>query len=200
MVLMISSVPADPATRDVLSNYAPAFMEGSWTALGNAGGFSGAGIWRSELADGGEFCLRRWPTGKMNEDRLSVIHHAIAVLGALPFVPKIIPTNSGDTWVNDGEVLWEITTWMPGRADFHSRPTDARLYAAMRALAAMHERLKPPRESLAPCPAVNRILRALGNWRSLLHSGWKPDFRTAATRADSRAGPPGLGGNLRRHL
>ncbi len=47
----------------------------------------------------------------------------------------------------------------------------------MRSLAMIHDQLKPPREILAPAPAVTRILRALRNWRILLNSGWKPDFK-----------------------
>jgi thiamine kinase-like enzyme len=174
---MTVSIPADSSAQGALAHYGRRFAESSWTALGNAGGFSGAQIWRGEIAGGDRYCLRAWPSGKMTEERLPIIHQAMAALGSLTFVPDLVRTTKGVTWVSSGENLWEITDWMPGKSDFHANQNNARLFAAMRALAMMHEKLKPTREVVAPAPAVKRILRALRNWRELLQSGWKPNFK-----------------------
>jgi len=174
---MIVSIPADSAAQDALAHYGRPFAEASWTALGNAGGFSGAQIWRGQIPGGDRYCLRAWPSGKMTEERLPIIHQAMAALGTLPFVPDLVRTKAGVTWISSGDNLWEMTDWMPGKADFNSHPTNSRLFAAMRSLAMIHEQLKPARATLAPAPAVVRILRALRNWRNLLNSGWKPDFK-----------------------
>ncbi|MCE9530003.1 MAG: phosphotransferase [Planctomycetes bacterium] len=172
---MILSAPIDPIARSVLEFYPPEAAESSWAALGNAGGFSGARLWRGETADGRQLCLRAWPFARMKEDRLNRIHRAIAACH-LPFVPELIETTEGNTWLHAKDVFWEMTTWLPGQADFHKEPSDARLFAAMRAVAAIHRRWTLREPLVAPCPAVRRILRALREWRNLLQSGWRPDF------------------------
>lgn len=45
---------------------------------------------------------------------------------------------SGGTFTSDGRRLWELAQWMPGVADYHQAPTDARLSSAMKALASLH--------------------------------------------------------------
>jgi len=173
----MTGFPFDNTARAVVAEYA---LDGpvSWTTLGNAGGFSGARLWRGQRHDGTRLCLREWPNQRTTEDRLMTIHRAMRVLARLPFVPKLCETRDGSTWVDvAGESLWEMTTWMPGVADFNDNPNDARLFAAMRALAQMHERMRAAKPVTGPCPAVKRILRAMRGWRDLLQSGWKPDFR-----------------------
>ncbi len=166
----------DPAAREVLGSYAPEVAEARWTSLGNAGGFSGARLWRGQTADGQSLCLRAWPVGRTREDRLRIIHQAQRYCD-LPIVPRLHPTRTGGTYVQRGEQFWEVSDWMPGRADFHLQPSDARLFAAMRALSAVHECLQPSPPREAPCPAVGRIITAFRAWRELVASGWKPDFR-----------------------
>jgi Ser/Thr protein kinase RdoA (MazF antagonist) len=166
----------DRIARDVIAHYPPALVAASWTPLGNAGGFSGARIWRGELADQRCFCLRAWPFGRISEGQLRGIHSAIAAC-RLPIVPELVPLwGSQETLVHCGGQLWEITSWMPGTADFRERPSDARLFAAVRALAQIHLHWKPSRPRFEPCPAVGRIVRALEQWRALVQTGWKPDF------------------------
>ena len=170
----------DAAAREVLGFYPAHVRSAAWTPLGNAGGFSGARLWRGE-SPAGRFCLRAWPEGHMTAAQLRPIHDlmnaARSSAVSLSFVPRLQTTSFGTTWVEEAGRLWEVTDWMPGRADFHDRPTDDRLRAAVRALAKLHEawaaRSTPP----APCPAVQRRMRALADWRALLASGWRPDFR-----------------------
>lgn len=172
---MIKTSPKDTAPRSVLKEYAPEVGNAVWKPLGNAGGFSGARIWRGETDKGRSLCLRAWPYGKTREDHLQLIHQA-QDLCDLPFVPKVWRTRVGDTYVRHNEQFYEVSDWVPGKAGFHQEPTDERLFAAMRALAAVHQRLQLPQPREEPCPAVGRIITAFRAWRELVQTGWKPDF------------------------
>jgi Ser/Thr protein kinase RdoA (MazF antagonist) len=110
------------------------------TALGSAGGFSGAAFWRVETP-AGTFCLRRWPPEHPSPERLRTIHDVLRHVfdAGVTQVPVPLRTRDGGTFVCDGGCLWELAPWMPGTADFHSRPTRERLAAAMRLLARFHK-------------------------------------------------------------
>jgi Ser/Thr protein kinase RdoA (MazF antagonist) len=147
------------------------------TNLGNHGGFSGARLWRVESA-AALLCLRAWPPGDPTPARLGIIHEWMrsARDAGLSFVPAVLPTVGAATWVEHLGRLWELTTWMPGRADFRERPSRARLEVACTALAQLHtvwgRKPSPP----APCPAVLRRLARAREWLALLQSGWQPSF------------------------
>jgi homoserine kinase type II len=94
----------------------------------------------------------------------------------LTFVPVVVRAASGRTWVERGGRLWDLTTWMPGTADFHARPTPARLVAACTALARLHLAWAKESQPPGPCPAVWRRLQGAREWAGLLTSGWRPDF------------------------
>jgi Ser/Thr protein kinase RdoA (MazF antagonist) len=173
----------DRAAREVLARY-PAFLRQSPPLpLGNRGGFSGARLWRIE-AGVGAFCLRAWPPHETPQ-RAHYRHALTARARAhgLHFVPAVLPTLDGGTAVEHAGRLWEVEEWLPGRADYHERPSRVRLEEACRALARLHgawEGLAEP--APAPCPAVARRLECLREWRELLGTGWHP--LTAADRAD----------------
>lgn len=124
-------------------------------------GFSGADVFRI-TTDAGSCALRRWP--QADPDRLTWIH-ACQTLAArsCDFVPRLMPTASGGTWVRHQERLWELATWQPGLADFHQRPTPARLVAAMRGLARLHAAWSVPTDA-GPCPAACRRRARLLDW------------------------------------
>jgi homoserine kinase type II len=184
-----STTPFDPpsvldrATREVLARY-PAFLRQSPPLpLGNRGGFSGAWLWRIE-AGVGAFCLRAWPP---HETLPRVLYrHALTARArshGLHFVPAVLPTSGGASAVEHAGRLWEVAEWLPGRADYHERPSRPRLEEACRALARLHgawEGLAEP--APAPCPAVARRLECLREWRELLCTGWHP--LTSADRTD----------------
>ena len=111
----------------------------STTALGSAGGFSGAAFWRVETP-AGAFCLRRWPPEHPSPERLRTIHEVLRHVfdAGVTQVPVPLRSRDGGTFVRDGGCLWELAPWMPGTADFRSRPTRERLAAAMRLLARFH--------------------------------------------------------------
>jgi Ser/Thr protein kinase RdoA (MazF antagonist) len=79
----------------------------------------------------------------MPADRLGLAHVVQSVLAAHgPFVvPVLLKSKSGLTLTRVDGREWELATWRPGRADFHDRPTPARLVAAMRMLGQIHRTL-----------------------------------------------------------
>lgn len=151
--------------------------KGGPVALGNRGGFSGARLWRIDGA-AGAYCLRAWPSGDPAPQRLHWIHGLMkAARGAdLEFVPAIAATEDGRSWVTHAGRLWDLTSWMPGRADFQEHPTPARLEAACTTLARLHGIWFSIADQVGPCPAVKRRLEIARNWIGLIRSGWQPPF------------------------
>jgi Ser/Thr protein kinase RdoA (MazF antagonist) len=144
--------------------------------LENCGGFSGARIWRGQSLTGG-FCLKAWPES-MCSRTLQQIHALMdrARQAGLDFVPGVERTLTGESTVEHAQRVWDVTTWMPGQADFHARPTAARLANACTALARLHEVWAGAFTANGPCPAVQRRLHRLGEWSALVESGWRPEF------------------------
>jgi Ser/Thr protein kinase RdoA (MazF antagonist) len=154
-------------------------------ALGNHGGFSGARVWRV-TAPNGDWCLKAWPPGFSMTDQLTVIHRLMrrGREAGLAFVPELRDAPPGESsGVEAAGRCWDLTTWLSGRADFHDRPTAARMEAACTALARLHHAWRPARANQAVCPAVERRLRAAAEWDALVRSGWQPDFATVADAA-----------------
>src|SRR5581483_2504091 len=124
---------------DVLAQYPATLCNWKVTPLGSHGGFSGARLWRVDgLA--GAFCLKGWPTSVVDRQRLAEVHRLMLVAGdrGLAFVPHVVPTRTGKTFVREAGRFWDVTTWLPGHADFRERPETPRLAAACRALAQLH--------------------------------------------------------------
>ena len=108
-------------------------------SLGVQGGLSGAVIWRVSMADR-QLCLRRWPQAHPTMDGLLAIHGLLRHVGQQGncLVPVPLPTREGETFFVNEDHLWELTPWMPGKADFCSEPSSAKLTGAMHALANFH--------------------------------------------------------------
>jgi len=127
-------------------------------ALGAAGGFSGAQFWRLHT-DEGPYCLRRWPPEHPNRERLEFIQ---AVLWQVHqegcyFVPLPLESDTGAGYVFDAGHYWEITPWMPGKADYHHAPTNEKLTNALAALAQFHraaESFPVAQQAAAPSPGL----------------------------------------------
>jgi Ser/Thr protein kinase RdoA (MazF antagonist) len=158
----------------VLAHYPPFCRQGPLTPLGNGGGFSGAFLWRIDNS-AGPLCLRAWPPHE-TWARLRFRHHLmlLARQHGLGFVPALFATCDRATGVEYGGRLWELTEWLPGRADFHERPSQARLEAAGTALAQLHTIWRDIPHEASGCPAVQRRLEFLDEWHRLLRSGWRP--------------------------
>src|SRR4051794_21781745 len=123
--------------HDVLRHY-PALLHGTLDFLGNHGGFSGAHLWRLSTA-AGTFCLKAWPPAWRSEHDLAWIHALMARAASCSWIPRILPSSAGGSFVAQHGRLWEMATWMPGHAQFSQAPSLARLQAACVALAQLHQ-------------------------------------------------------------
>jgi Ser/Thr protein kinase RdoA (MazF antagonist) len=112
-------------------------------AIGSAGGFSGAKLWRLNSPTG-KLCLRRWPPEHPDKARLKWIHAVVAHVGntGCSLLPAPRRTQSGRTFCEYEGYLWELTPWLRGTADFWSDPRPEKLAAAMKALAEFHRAAK----------------------------------------------------------
>jgi Ser/Thr protein kinase RdoA (MazF antagonist) len=140
-----------------------------------AGGFSSARIWRLTMRDGREFCLKSHPPAADPNWLEQVIHPwmRIAHDAGLDFVPQVERTKNGRTVTEHAGRPWELSEWMPGRADFHANPTDERLVDAVQAVARIHDAWRG-RPASGPCPAIERRWKALLDWKALVNTGWRP--------------------------
>ena len=107
--------------------------------LHGAGGFSGARLWRLETPRG-PLCLRRWPPGHPNSERLEFIQAVLWHVDQEGFhaIPLPLETQHCHGYVLFDGHLWELTPWLPGAADYRQRPSRAKLENALAALAAFH--------------------------------------------------------------
>jgi thiamine kinase-like enzyme len=163
------------AASDVLACYAA--PELSRAALGNAGGFSGARLWRVAAADG-DWCLKAWPADAMSAPRLAQIHAWMSAAreAGLDFVPTVRIARDGVSALELAGRVWDMCEWMPGRAHVPATVKREHVSAAAEALARLHGvwfRLESRR---GPCTAIARRLRRIAEWTEAVASGWRPDF------------------------
>jgi len=132
-------VETNEAIQTVLSAYSPIFELRAAEALGNAGGFSGAALWRV-VTPAGVFALRRWPIGNPTPEQLREMHDVLekVVMAGVNYVPLPVKSASGASYVSVESRLWQLEPWLPGKADFWQNPSSARLQAAMEGLARFH--------------------------------------------------------------
>lgn len=170
----------DVRQREVLSAFGVMPSACTITALGGAGGFSGARLWRIQTAEQ-TYCLRRWPA-EQDTTRLRFVHGVLEFAGMqLDFVPRLQRTAAGETIVEVSSQAWELATWLPGEANFHQHPTAARLAAAMTALARLHvawEYFPTRMTGLAASPGINERLTRLAEIEQTL-----PAIEAALPRA-----------------
>ena len=108
--------------------------------LANAGGFSGSQLWRIER-EAGDLCLRRWPKEHPSADQLWFIHNVLRTLGESELGCIPVPMwnkTKGKSFILHDEHFWELTPWLPGRADFQETPSRDRLANAMKTVARIH--------------------------------------------------------------
>jgi Ser/Thr protein kinase RdoA (MazF antagonist) len=147
-------------------------------ALGGHSGFSGAELWRVKTP-GGNWCLKAWPTSFQVEQ----LRHAHWLMrqgraAGLEYVPAPHDSSDGSGCVTTTGHIWDLTSWQPGRADFHSHPSPSRLEAACAALGDLHRAWRPVRPGRGLLPAVRRRLAAIDQWQTLVRSGWQPEFNS----------------------
>lgn len=181
MPLQTLPLPFDVAAQRVLAQY-PQPSRAAPIALGNLGGFSGAKLWRVP-GEERDYCLRVWPEGGPGEQDLEVIHSLMRTARehGLSCVPEVFANRAGKTWCAWPQ-LWELTEWLPGRADFHEHPTPERMAAACTTLARLHLAWA---EGGPSNPGRSHGLLHRGTltyeWFKLLESGWQPAFQPDST-------------------
>jgi Ser/Thr protein kinase RdoA (MazF antagonist) len=110
-------------------------------SLGGAGGFSGAKFWRL-ATQRGVLCLRSWPpqADPAWPARLKWIDAVLEHVARHGFsiVPAPIRTRRGSSFVEHDQRLWELSPWLPGRADYFPLRRTEKLQAALIALARFH--------------------------------------------------------------
>jgi Ser/Thr protein kinase RdoA (MazF antagonist) len=143
--------------------------------LGSHGGFSGASLWRLETP-AGNFALKAWPANWRAPADLAWIHGLMGQAAAHPWMPRVMATTGGPTFVELHGRLWEVVTWMPGGADFGQSPSPARLEAAATALAQLHQSWRTDGSPIEACPAALRRQAAWQAWNELIQTGWRPTF------------------------
>jgi Ser/Thr protein kinase RdoA (MazF antagonist) len=137
-------------------------------------------LWRLETMQG-VYCLRAWPPGQDEAPLRSIQAAQQRAAQALPFVPRVLCTREGASWVRAAGRLWELSTWQPGVADFHRQPTPPRLRAAVIALAEIHAVWRPDPTALGVPGAV------LKRWEALSEETAEPATAAPAGSWSQRA-------------
>lgn len=160
----------------VLIGYPSDCQPTSVESLRNAGGFSGAMLWKLQTARG-ELCLRRWPPQHPDAARLRWIHWVLhrANSKGCDFVPLPINTLEGDTFVARNG-LWELTPWMPGTAALATNCSADRLAIAMLALAQFHVAVAELGPGSGPSPGIRRRAETARQMVSHQLEQWQRDI------------------------
>src|SRR5690606_11655397 len=130
-------------------------------------------------------------------DRLTQIHASMTLARQTGqrCIPQVYCNQAGETFSGDGKRLWELTQWMPGRADYHQFASTPRLAAALQQLASLHrvwERsataaagpsptLAQRCQRLQDCLAALPRLRSQSDWRSALFPILSPALNSLAS-------------------
>ncbi len=136
-------------------------------ALGNAGGYSGARLWRYESGRGW-LVARAWPQDGPTRAGLEQIHRWLDETADLGFVPIPLPALDGRTVHEQGGRLWDVSPWLEGAPAPERPPLRPRLRSGFAALAAFHQALRHDR-TRGPSPGIQARLLEL---EGLLRDGF----------------------------
>jgi len=155
-------MPLDRDLQEILTKYpGPAQPRDRPRRLGNAGGLSGAVLWRYE-SEVGSMVARAWPTDFQDHAHLERIHRWLARASTLRFVPAVIAAVDGSTMTRRGERLWEVGSWLRGSPDLAEPPDVEHVEAAFRGLAEFHRRVSTdPVSRLGSSPGLERRFREI---------------------------------------
>lgn len=132
--------PADRLRRVLAAYDFPALQQAEWQSLGNAGGFSGAELFRTEV-DARKWLLRCWPRQHPSPRRLEFVHAVLAHAerNGCKGLAQPLATRDGRTFLESSARLWQLEPWVPGVADFVTNGSPAKAVAAVEALAGFHQ-------------------------------------------------------------
>ena len=168
----------------VFRQYASEYRPRQIHELLETGGFSGARLWKVST-DAGLLCLRRWPTGQPDEQRLKFIHAVLKHVERNGF--KHLPVPFSDQENNSFVVLrgayWELTRWLPGVASYQVQPQREKLVHAFEALAHFHR----ASATFPDCPAEPKVspgIQQRGNQLRELQAGGLEKIASSLQRAE----------------
>ncbi len=103
------------------------------------GGLSQSFVFRCS-SPAGPSCLRGWPSKAYPQQKLDLIVAALSTArdSGIHFVPAYFYNSDGSIFVDDGQLQWELTEWLPGSPNYLANPSPARLESACRSLADIH--------------------------------------------------------------
>jgi Ser/Thr protein kinase RdoA (MazF antagonist) len=129
-----------------LGHWLPDPEQAQFCPLGAGSSFSGAGLWRVEHG-GRIYVLRRWPKSLAKGRHVTRICHlqrhlaeaGLPVASPLPLLD--FPDSFEFTKISiDRDVAtWTLSPWLPGAADYWTASRPAKLRAALRTLAELHQ-------------------------------------------------------------
>jgi homoserine kinase type II len=110
----------------------------------------------------------------MTLSRLVEIHLLMKVARnkGLLFVPTVLTSEKGTTYVVYDDRHWDLTTWMEGEAASPTRVSLEQVDSAFTALALLHGAWASREPSRGPCPGVLRRLQGFREWEKVIHAGW----------------------------
>jgi homoserine kinase type II len=179
---MTSFKAADPCgpnadALSVLSQFALPDASFSLHSLGNAGGFSGAMLWRV-ASPTQSLCLKAWSQDCGGVQHLHKMHALMtqARQSGVAVVPIVVPSKAGPSAVFGLGRPWDLTQWMPGLTLEGRQATATQIRAACEVLARIHRAWNANRKSREQVPALEARRRRLTEWQQLLATGWRPVF------------------------
>src|SRR5436305_6691370 len=102
----------DSGLRQLLAHYAATVQPLAPPApLGNAGGLSGASLWRFPSGRG-LLIARRWPAEGPGPHELARMHDWLAMARHLGYIPAPLAGSDGRTFYETSEGLCELSPWL----------------------------------------------------------------------------------------
>lgn len=102
-------------------------------------GLSGAVLWRLATPRG-NLCLRANPANWRDASRVARIHQTLKTLSrnGCQLVPQPLRARDHRTWVDWSDRLWELSPWLPGKADLADDPSLQRIESALMTIGEFH--------------------------------------------------------------
>ena len=140
-----------------------------------ATGFSGASVWKITDVQRKQFSVKRFnvkPLGNLTTDHLVWIHRVLlhTIACDCDFVAGPQRTDSGMSYHQTEDGLWEVCTWMPGEANSGQPLSDAKLEHAMKSLAKFHQSAAQVNFDFRPSPGVKTRLSQLAEMKKTVAS------------------------------
>lgn len=138
--------------------------------LGNAGGFSGASIWRITSSLDQRYCLKRWPVSFRDRQRLDWIHRVqiFAAANGCPEIVKPLQTTSAATVIDQHDSFWELTPWIESTTTLQENANDESIESTLTVVAKFHQATARYHFNFAKSTNATTVVDKLGSLESSL--------------------------------